>query len=195
MKLRPRVIDPITKRAVQASHVFRYSQEGHEHVYDGLSLALSLHAMGRAVDPVTQMPLEKRVLDDLDLHLRQRGVRCRSVRNVQGADEAQAARACEMSALEEQCGIYIEQMLELFEATDAPFSAFRDAPILLEQLLQHFKRICALDVETGKHLRDCYLAQLRGPPNCPTNDVTGFLLGLCLSTLRARADRILSQSS
>lgn len=193
MKLRPRVIDPITKRAVQASHVFRYTQEGHEHVYDGLSLALSLHAMGRTVDPITQLPLEKKVLEALDLHLRQRGVRCRSVRDVHAPDGGEVARTAELSALEEQCGIYVEQLLELFESIEAPFLAFRDAPSLMEQLLHHFELICALDRETGKHLRDCYLEQLRGPPNRPTSDVTGFLLHLCLSTLRKRTNHILSE--
>ena len=185
--LRPRLTDPISHCAIPRQRL--YWLNGQQ--YDVCVLARTLHSIGRSVDPIHQTPLRKAELAKIDTHLRRIGSTLPSVRSLTQAPRPTPGQACaedNLRALEIQANEYMAAVYSAFEVPSAtdPFVAYESLP-LVNSVLQQMAR---LDRTHAIELLDIYIQKLRGPPNNPTADRSGFLLRTCLSVLR-RYDRAL----
>lgn len=185
--LRQRQIDPISHTSIPRQRLYWLNGEH----YDVFVLARTLHATGKAIDPINQTPLRTEELHKIDLHLQQLGSHIKSVQTLRHARPSSpptgASEEEELAALEEQCNEYMEQLYQMFDPGELPSEAL--LMHILPPLRCSLRRMIGIDRGYTVHLIDTYVRKLQGPSNLPTVDMSGYLLGLCIQRLR----RLLSE--
>ena len=186
--LRPTALDPITQEPISCA--FKLRMHAAAHTYDAASLAHTILAMdGAPRDPITQLPIPLTELQRLDAELAASGIRLPPV--------AQQHKRPPRTLSADQCMVEVLE-LSIADRLAAIFTILEDAHaaeayiqvyfsimlVCIPDIAQHLRDIAQHDLEQAQHLQHSILQRLQGPPNCPTHDPTGRVLGFAMSTLR-----------
>ena len=186
--LRPTVIDPITQQPIRCA--FKLRTHSAAQTYDAASLAHAILSMdGPPRDPITQIPIPLSELQRLDAELAVAGLQIPSVARIFARKpRTLSPDQCMVEVLELRIADNLTAIFTILEdvhAVDAYIQVYFSIMLVcIPDVVQHLRSIAAHDLEHAKHLQHSILQRLQGPPNCPTYDPTGRVLGFALSTLR-----------